>query len=478
MDNPYRQYFQESPCYLTILDRDLKIIDANYRFEKDFGPWRGRYCYQVYKGESERCEHCLVEQTLLDGHGHSAQDTLTRLDGTQTTCVVNTVPILDDSGDMSGVMKMSTDITPVTRVTSQFRESKVRYQQLFNEVPCYVSIQDQDLNIVEVNRRFKEDFGSYLGCKCHEIYKHRSEVCLPCPVQQTFEDGQVHSSEEVVTSRNGDQMHVLVYTAPIFDSMGLISRVMEMSTDITPIRKLQSQLESIGLLIGSVSHGIKGLLNGLDGGMYLVNTGMKKGDEDRIQKGWEMVQRNVDRIRTQVLNILYYSKEREPGLETVSAMEFAKDIGKLIEPKALELNIEFQRHINPKVGTFEADPQAMRSLLVNLLENALDACRVDKNKQKHLVSFSADGDAKQVHFEISDNGIGMDRETREKAFSLFFSSKGAKGTGLGLFISNNIVKAHGGYIEVVSEPEKGTSFNVFIPRKNTVNEKQLIDETQ
>jgi len=65
--------------------------------------------------------------------------------------------------------------------------------------------------------------------------------------------------------------------------------------------------------------------------------------------------------------------------------------------------------------------------------------------------------------EVEDNGIGMDRETRDKAFSLFFSSKGLKGTGLGLFIANKIVDKHGGDIVVDSEPGRGTRFVIRIP---------------
>ena len=96
------------------------------------------------------------------------------------------------------------------------------------------------------------------------------------------------------------------------------SSVMEMSTDITQIRELESQLTSLGLLIGSVSHGLKGLLNGLAGGIYLVNTGFKKEEDDRVEKGWEIVETNVGRIRSMVSDILYYAKEREPNWETVS----------------------------------------------------------------------------------------------------------------------------------------------------------------
>ena len=89
--------------------------------------------------------------------------------------------------------------------------------------------------------------------------------------------------------------------------------------DITQIRELQSQLTSIGLLVGSISHGIKGLLTGLDGGIYLVNTGFEKDKPERVEKGWAMVQRNVDRIRGMVLDILYYAKDRELTVADIEA---------------------------------------------------------------------------------------------------------------------------------------------------------------
>jgi PAS domain S-box-containing protein len=465
MDQLYKKYFQDMPCYLTVQDPGLKIIDANRRFTKDFGDWTGRHCYHVYRNNSQECESCPVRETFRDGQSHSKEEELVSPDGTRTSVIVYTSPIRDESGQVSSVMKMSTDITDVKREQSELRDSTARYQQLFDEVSCYISIQDHDLNIVDVNRRFKEYFGEFEGHKCYEIYKHRKEPCIPCPVKQTFDDGLVHRSEEIVASRSGDQMNVLVYSSPIFDATGSISGVMEMSTDITPIRELQSQLESIGILISSISHGIKGLLNGLDGGMYLVDTGMKKNDDARVKKGWEMVRRNVGRIRSQVLNILYHTKEREPKWEMLVAQETGDEILSIMKNKAMELDIELKGEIEPDAGCFEADPQATRSMLLNMMENALDACRVDTSKSFHQVVFGVRGENDHVRFEIADNGIGMDQETREKAFSMFFSSKGAKGTGLGLFIANKITKAHGGHIELESEIGKGSRFVVIIPRK-------------
>jgi signal transduction histidine kinase len=166
-----------------------------------------------------------------------------------------------------------------------------------------------------------------------------------------------------------------------------------------------------------------------------------------------------------VSDILYYAKDREPLWETVSAAGLADEILGLMQARAEEHGIQLASDIARPVGDFEADPQAVRSLLVNLLENSLDACRIDNKKAEHTVSFRLKGFPEHVQYEVQDNGIGMDRETCDKAFSLFFSSKGAQGTGLGLFIANRIARAHGGTIQLESQPDVGTRFIVQLPRK-------------
>jgi len=465
MDLPYQQYFQAMPCYLTVQDRDFRIVDANERFRGDFGEFEGRHCYQVYKHRPERCEVCPVDRTFRDGQPHSSEETVKCVDGREVSVIVYTTPIRNDAGDITSVMEMSTDITEIALLQKQLKESQDRYRLIFEEVPCYISIQDEDLNIVEANRRFKQDFGDLLGCKCYEVYKHRSEECFPCAVQATFQDGEIHQSEEVVTTNKGERVNILVYTAPIRVVNGEVKSVMEMSTDITQIRQLESHLTSLGLLIGSISHGIKGLLNSLDGGVYLVNSGMEKGKDDRVRQGWEMVQRNMARIRSMVLDILYYAKDREPDWEPIVALDAIEEVSGVMAARAKENGIEIRRDFAPDAGQFEGDSKAIRSLLVNLLENSLEACRIDKKDDPHYVRVGLNGYPGHVEFKVEDNGIGMEQETQEKAFSLFFSSKGVEGTGLGLFISNKIALAHGGKIDLESAVNEGTRFVVSLPRK-------------
>ncbi len=465
MEPSYKHYFDAVPGYLTVQDRNLKIVAANDRFRSDFGDFTGRYCYQVYKHRPEKCEFCPVEKTFRDGMRHSSEEVVTCLDGTEVSVIVYTKPIRNDNEEITAVLEMSTDITELKRLQKQLKESQERYRLLFEEVPCYISIQDSELNMVDANRKFREDFGTAYGSKCFQVYKRRTEQCIPCIVQDCFLDGELHVHEEVVTSKKGEPKNVLVHTAPIRDSRGDITSVMEISTDITIIRQLQSQLTSIGLLISSISHGLKGLLNGLDGGVYLVNSGLGKDNRERVKKGWDIVLRNVGKIKSMVLDILYYAKDREPNWEKLSGFELLDEVYELARNKADNIGIEIDKNYSPAACEFEGDAKAIRTLLMNLVENSLDACRVDVKTDKHKVDLNLSECSDFVHFEIADNGIGMDNETKDKAFTLFFSSKGGEGTGLGLFISNRIAQSHGGVIDIESEQGKGTKFVVKLPKR-------------
>jgi signal transduction histidine kinase len=238
---------------------------------------------------------------------------------------------------------------------------------------------------------------------------------------------------------------------------------MEMSIDITEIRKLQDRLSSLGLMLGSMSHGVKGLLTGLDGGMYFLDTGFQKNDQTRIKNGIDQVKVMINRIRKTVLDILYYTKEREMIFEQVDIVSFINDLIKTVEPKAKDHGIDLIRNYDTNLGYFEVDAEILRISLINLLENAIESCLEDKSKPHHAIKFELHRTQDLVTFLLEDNGIGMDAETRNKLFTLFFSSKGSKGTGLGLFISHEIIKKHGGNIKVESTPGRGSIFKVTIP---------------
>jgi signal transduction histidine kinase len=228
--------------------------------------------------------------------------------------------------------------------------------------------------------------------------------------------------------------------------------------------ELQDHLSSLGLMISSISHGIKGLLTGLDGGMYLLDSGLSQKREDRIKEGWDVVKLMAERIRKMVLDILYYAKERDLKWERIDALSFAEEIAKVLAPKMSDHDIEFEKKFDTKIGEFEVDAGHIHSALINILDNAVDACTIDPKKKAHKISFYVGQDRNYIDFEVIDNGIGMDADIQAKIFTPFFSAKGEKGTGLGLFIANKIIEQHGGKIEVKSTLGKGTRFSIRIPK--------------
>ena len=462
---PYKQIFNAMPNYAMIISRDFRIVECNRKFSNDFGNIRGKFCYEILRKKDKACKICNAAKTFRDKKEHNCEQKMITQNSVIVNVIANTVPIINDDGNVAAVMVMYTDITPIINLKDELGKSEKRYRNLFDKVPCYISIQDTDLKITDMNDQFREDFGRNPGEHCYKIYKHRDEPCMVCPVLATFKDGEDHLREEVVTNTKGEKINVLVHSTPIKNNEGDVQFVMEMSSNITQVRQLQDKLQSLGLLVGSISHGIKGVLTGLDGGIYVMNSGFEKDNMDRIKKGWDMIQRNVSRIRSMVLDMLYYAKDREPNWEATDPLMLIREVSDLLQNKALEQKIEFKRDFQENITDFEADPRALHSMLVNVLENSIDACRTDKKKADHFIKVALLSTADHVIFEISDNGVGMDQETRERLFSLFFSSKGSEGTGLGLFISNKIAQQHGGIIVVESEPGQGARFSIRIPRR-------------
>jgi len=339
------------------------------------------------------------------------------------------------------------------------------YRQYFEEMPCYVSVRGPDLRVLDANRRFREAFGDLVGEPGLNLCRNRPGKSANCLVEQTFLDGKPRSGEEVLSSKFGGEIHVRVSTVPFRNGTGHVVQVLEIATDIDEIRRIRSQFASLELLVGSITHGIRGQITGLDGGAYLVNTGTSKNSPERIQKGWAMVQRNVERIRSMVTDVLYYARDRVPQWEPVSIPALVKDLREKMEKKATDPAVEFHVEVAHGAAEFTTDPKAIRSMLGNLLEGAFEACRADPGKEERRVLFSASQDRESTVFTIQDNGIGIDRETRERVFGPFFSSRGGQDTGTGFFISHKIVKSLGGTLDVDSTPGKGTSFVVRIPHR-------------
>lgn len=241
--------------------------------------------------------------------------------------------------------------------------------------------------------------------------------------------------------------------------------------DLRDIKRLQEELikserlTATGQTVAGLAHYIKNILNGLKGGTYVLNVALDKNDTDKIKSGWAMIESNVGRISDLVLNLLAYSKELKPERENCFPNEIVKEVCALMKSKAAENNIEIERDLAPLLGEVYIDPNAIHRSLLNLVSNAVDACIFDSTDKKQwwVKVNTAVEENHKIRFEVVDNGMGMDKEIKEKIFSSPFSTKGERGTGLGLLVTEKIIKENGGTIDVASEAGNGTRFTIRLP---------------
>jgi PAS domain S-box-containing protein len=356
-------------------------------------------------------------------------------------------------------------MSPVDEIQGWIRKN------LFDEVPMAISVISRNYRILDANRRFGEAFGDWKGRPCYEVYKGRSEPCLRCAALAAFVDGKIRSREEEGLTSKGRQFDYLVHMVPVVRPNGDIPYVIEMSTDITPVKKLEREkreadrLAAVGETVAGVAHGIKNILMGLEGGMYAVNTGIKLGDDERIARGWSTLEDNVRRISEFMKEFLDFAKGRATVVERVDPGEPARAVAALYQDRAAQSGIRLDLHVQDGLAPAPLDPDGIHACLANLVSNAIDACQLAESKRPFVVTLSASEADGTLVYEVADNGQGMDYEISRKIFTRFFTTKGSdRGTGLGLLTTRRIVHQHGGRISFTSSEGEGSVFRIELPR--------------
>lgn len=301
------------------------------------------------------------------------------------------------------------------------------------------------------------------------------------------------------------------------------------------------RLAAMGQTIATLSHHIKNILQGMRGGSYLIDAGLKRGDTDAVRRGWGIVERNQERISSLVMDMLTFSKEREPERIEADLNETVLDVVELMKSRADDMNVLLTFSPDQAMPLAKFDPDAFHRALLNIVTNAIDAAAENDQREPddgQSESLATSGDALAeterswkspgdtdladrsdtgatvadlsgqtwnaastiprvmvaTHFNptdgwvvaISDNGPGIAPEDRERIFSVFESKKGSRGTGLGLPVSEKIMREHGGRIEIVDSPPEsipvvcsanhGTCFLLCFPPTETGNGATIGDD--
>jgi signal transduction histidine kinase len=222
------------------------------------------------------------------------------------------------------------------------------------------------------------------------------------------------------------------------------------------------RLAAVGHAIATLSHHIKNILQGIRGGSYLIDEGLKGDEADVVRKGWKIVERNQDKISNLVMDMLTFSKEREPDPVPSDVNQVAADVVELLGVRAQELGVQLVWQPAERLPIILFDPDAVHRAILNVVTNALDACE-EQDHARVIVSTQHLPHRALVQIVVEDNGRGIEAGEIKKIFTVFESGKGARGTGLGLPVSRKILREHGGEIRVESTPGEGSRFVLELP---------------
>jgi signal transduction histidine kinase len=238
------------------------------------------------------------------------------------------------------------------------------------------------------------------------------------------------------------------------------------------------RMAAVGETVSGLAHAIKNIAGSLKGGVFVLDKGLELDNKEYLREGWRMVKGNVDKIRNLSMDLLNYGKSAEIRVQISDPNLPPYEVFQLLESQAKEYGIFLEIKLDPNLKPFLFDPEGIYRSLLTIVSNALDSFKATSlmtengdpieraEEEKRVVIESRKIDGWAVEYRISDTGAGMTEKVRDKIFQSFFSTKGAEGTGIGLMMTQKIIKQHHGSIEVISQLGKGATFIIRLPSDN------------
>jgi signal transduction histidine kinase len=292
----------------------------------------------------------------------------------------------------------------------------------------------------------------------------RSAICVPIPGRDRIL-GVIDIDSLVANfTYTRDQLRLLT-------AIGQLTGMALENTRLYQENLRRERLAAAGETVASLSHSIKNILQGIRGGADVVEIGLRKQNLDDVKTGWTMLERNLDKVQALTMNMLAYSKARRPTLELTNLPYLLNECLELVKKPAADKGVTLLTEISLTQPPIPIDADGLHQAILNLLVNAIDAV-----EPKHgVVTLSSEFDAllQMAVIEVQDNGVGIAPDAQKRLFEPFFSTKGQRGTGLGLAVTRKIVEEHKGAIEVISKVGQGTTFRVRLP----LNPNEAADQT-
>jgi len=294
----------------------------------------------------------------------------------------------------------------------------------------------------------------FAGGDSVQQYAIRSAMCVPI----NFKDrvfGVIHIDSQIANyTYTADQLRLLT-------AIGVQTGLALANAEHHATRLHRERLAAIGQTVASLSHSIKNILQGLRGGADVVELGLRKDSMKVVRGGWEIVVRNLDRIYGLTMNMLTYSKQRKPELEMANISSLLDEVVTLVQGQCDTKDVALMTDFDSDMPLVPLDSAGIHQAVLNLINNAVDAVESGSGVISVRCEFSEPSQTAKI--TVSDNGRGIAAESSKHLFKPFYSTKGLRGTGLGLTVSKKVIEEHGGKIAIESKPRHGASFVISLP---------------
>jgi PAS domain S-box-containing protein len=381
-------------------------------------------------------------------------------------------PIFDHQGEVVAVSVMAREVTQEMALQEEAQRSHDYLEAVLKNSSDMIITTDLEGRIVTFNPGGER----MLGYAESDLKGRSIEAIWVDPdnrrrlMSEVRAQGNVNNFPATLLAKNGEEVEISLSLALLRSGEGRVLGTVGVSKDVTEENRLRRQLienerlAAIGETVAGLAHCIKNILNGLKGGSYLLNSGLKRQKQELIEEGWQSVEKNISRISNLSLDMLSYVHGRKPELTEVDPMELVNTVMECTVPSSrMEgVNLTSQVEAGP---TVMMDLTSMNRVLVNLVQNAVDACREKEYPpgQSPEIWIEITRPPGEVRIAVIDNGIGMTDEVMNQLFQRFFTTKESRGTGLGLAVCHKLVSESGGRIAVESKPGRGSTFTVILP---------------
>ena len=487
----YRALFEGSRDAIYITTREGEIIDANQSMLDLFGYSRkeiiGLNARKTYVHPEDRTK--FQQEIEREGYVRDYEIKLRKKDGTEMECLL-TATVRRVDRNIVGYQGIIRDITERKRVLNELRTEKERFETLAENAPFGMVMIPKDGTFEYINPKFRELFGYDL----REVPNGKTwfRKAYPDPTYRHHvisawlhdlegsKSGEKRPRTFTVTCKDGTEKIINFIPVQLETGENLMAceNVTELKRAEEEKAALQEQLrqsqkmEAIGRLAGGTAHDFNNLLTVIRGYSQLCRHGLKQGDP--LRENINEIQNATERAATLTRQLLAFSRRQVMEMKVLDLNTLLRDLEMMLR-RVIGEDIELVTLLVKDLGRVKADPGQIEQVIINLAVNARDAMPNGGKLTIETANVGLDESYVRSHmdvkpgryvmFSVSDTGLGMTPEVKERVFEPFFTTKEeGKGTGLGLSTAYGIVKQSEGNIWVYSEPGKGTTFKIYLPR--------------